>query len=298
MQDAAPLRQQRLDRFRIRLLHVGAETECRRDPPHPRQTQPAQQADQHPAAIEFEPALRELRRAGKRMVVVVQLLAAHDQPPRHQVGRGVGRLEIAVAAPVAEAVDDTGGPERDPRHLQRPDRDADHAEQAKADQRQQGRPRGRPARVEMAFDPVVGRADAVGRQVARIRGCLLVKIHAAPQDRTDAVHLRAVRVLGGLAFRVMLAVHGDPLPGHHARRQPAPETEDMRDGRMEIDAAVRLAAVQVQGDGGDRGLRHDHEVDQPGNPRCLGQSACRVGKQVRHGSLRSRPRRAEPHAFL
>ena len=76
-----------------------------------------------------------------------------------------------------------------------------------------------------------------------------------------------MRVLVGLAASVVLAVDGDPFLGPHAGGQPQPESEEMADQRVQIDGAVSLAAVQVQGDGGDRDLgqdERDEEVAPPG----------------------------------
>src|SRR5690606_41583162 len=49
---------------------------------------------------------RQLGRRGVGVVVVVQLFATDDQAPGRDVGGGVGRLEVAVAPPVAQAIDD------------------------------------------------------------------------------------------------------------------------------------------------------------------------------------------------
>src|SRR3546814_9649349 len=68
------------------------------------------------------------------MVVVVQLFAADPQAPWGEVGRGVVGFEIAIAPPVAEAVDHAGCPERDPQHLDCPHRHAGEAEQGEAEE--------------------------------------------------------------------------------------------------------------------------------------------------------------------
>jgi hypothetical protein len=61
-----------------------------------------------------------------------------------------------------------------------------------------------------------------------------------------------VRIFFGLALGVMLAMDRDPFLGHHASGKPRPETEKMRQQRMEIHATVRLAAMQIQGHGKNR----------------------------------------------
>jgi hypothetical protein len=55
----------------------------------------------------------------------------------------------------------------------------------------------------------------------------------------------------------MLAMDRHPLLGHHAGADPGPEAEDVREHGMKIDAAMRLAAMQVQGHRENRQLRDD-----------------------------------------
>jgi hypothetical protein len=68
-----------------------------------------------------------------------------------------------------------------------------------------------------------------------------------------------VRVFLGLALGVVLAVDRHPLAGDHRGGQPGPEAEHVRDRRVEIHAAMRLAAVQVQRDREDGQLGGDQE---------------------------------------
>ncbi len=49
----------------------------------------------------------------------------------------------------------------------------------------------------------------------------------------------------------------------------------MRDGRMEIEAAMRLAAMQEDGDRGDRDVREDERDDDVAPPGQLDQSVRR-----------------------
>ena len=44
---------------------------------------------------------------------------------------------------------------------------------------------------------------------------------------------------------MMLAVDGRPLLGYHARGQPQPETEKVADDGVEVQRAMRLAAMQI-----------------------------------------------------
>ena len=68
------------------------------------------------------------------MVVVVQLLAAEPDGDRRDVAALVLHVVVAIAERVADAVDDAGGPERDPEHLHAPDERAnEEAEQLDVD---------------------------------------------------------------------------------------------------------------------------------------------------------------------
>ncbi len=102
---------------------------------------------------------RQLGRRAVGVMVVVQLLAADDDAPGHDVAARVLAGEIAVAPVVADAVDDAGGGDRDPHHLHRPDRGADRPEQHDVDDQHQAAALPRVARIDVALDPVVGRAD-------------------------------------------------------------------------------------------------------------------------------------------
>src|SRR5690606_7388037 len=76
-----------------------------------------------------------------------------------------------------------------------------------------------------------------------------------------------------------------PLLRDHRGGQPRPEAEEVRDGRVEIHAAVRLAAVQVQGDGEDGDLGDDQQVKQHLPPAELEQAA---GEEIEERGHRER----------
>ncbi len=59
---------------------------------------------------------------------------------------------------------------------------------------------------------------------------------------------RAVRVVRGFAFGVVLAVDGGPLAGVHRRGQPQPETEEVLERRVQLQRAMRRVAMQVDRD--------------------------------------------------
>ncbi len=83
------------------------------------------------------------------------------------------------------------------------------------------------AGVEVALEPVVGRAVAVALDRLAVVRFLDVEEHAGPEHPVDAQDLRAVRVVGGFALGVVLAVDRCPLLGDHAGGQPQPEAEEM-----------------------------------------------------------------------
>src|SRR6185295_7926517 len=120
-------------------------------------------------------------------------------------------------------------------------------------------------RVDIALEPVVGRAMAVAYDRLPIAALPDVQEHSAPQNTMDAQHLRAVRILRGLALGMMLAMDRDPLFRHHARRQPQPEPEEMTHGRMQLERAMRLVAMKEyrDRDDGDVGQHHGRDDAAP-----------------------------------
>src|SRR5690242_17935946 len=86
-----------------------------------RQPEEREQAEIEPADVELVPLRLELRRAWVSVVVVVQLLAPEPDRDREDVPALVLYLEVAIADGVADAVDDSRRPERDPDHLHAPD---------------------------------------------------------------------------------------------------------------------------------------------------------------------------------
>src|SRR5207237_5098090 len=74
----------------------------------------------------------------------------------------------------------------------------------------------------------------------------------------------AVGIAGGLDLRVVLAVYRSPFLGHLAGRQPEPQAEEVRDERMQVKRTMRLAAVQINRDRGDRHMGHcEHRESDP-----------------------------------
>src|SRR5690606_34263046 len=92
-----------------------------------------------------------------------------------------------------------------------------------------------------------------------------------------------------LATRMVLAVNRHPLFGDHAGGQPQPETEKVRHGRMQIQAAMRLAAMQVQRHTQDSDVGHQQGEEDDLPPARLSQSASKKIEKPIHKT--SRPRR-------
>ena len=195
------------------------------------------------------------------MVVVVQFLAADQYAPWGHVGRGIGRLEVAVTPPVAQAVDDAGGPPGNPDHLHGPHHQARGAEQRQVQDQHHTHALPAVAGVEVAFDPVVRRAVPVLDHGLGVAALGTVQLHAREQQGLDATRLRAVRVFFSFALRMMLAVDGHKLLGHHARGQPQPTPKEMRHQRVQVQGAVRLGPVQEDGNGADRHVGRDQRVN-------------------------------------
>jgi hypothetical protein len=133
-------------------------------------------------------------------------------------------------------------------------------------------PKVRVRRIDVPLHPVVGRAPAVLLEVGLVGGRGPVEFGAFEEHLADAGDLRAVRILLGLAMGVVLAMHRDPFARDHAGADPVPETQEVRDGRVEIHPAMRLAAVQVQGDGENRELGGHQHVQQDREPAGVRQA--------------------------
>ena len=190
-------------------------------------------------------------------MVVVQFLATDQDAPGQDVRAGVLAGEVAVAPEMADAVDDAGGPERNPGDLHREDDHARYdAEQRNVDQSHDGQAGQRVTRIDVALHPVIGCAMAVALERILLERFLDVQEHAAPEHAIDAELLRAVRVFRCFAFGVMLAVHGRPFLRDHARGHPQPQPEEVARNRMQLQRTMRLATMQKYRDRNDGDVRH------------------------------------------
>ena len=197
----------------------------------------------------------------------------------HHVG-DFGNFE-ATADGMAEAVDHAGGAERHGQHLEGEHGDAAGPEQQHVDG-QRGVDADKAVAVQVVLEPVVGRAAAVLLDRGGIGSLHLVNFSAAPQDGAQAMDHRAVGIVLRLAERMVLAVHGHPLPGDHAGGHPDPQAEEMADGRMQVDGPVGLVTMQVE-----RHRGHGHLDRQEGDQGLLPaveaeQAIDMIGKKIQH----------------
>jgi hypothetical protein len=126
--------------------------------------------------------------------------------------------------------------------------------------------------VEMALDPVVGRAVAELPERLGVLGLFAVQLRALAHHGIQPARLRAVGIVLGFALGVVLAVDGHPLLGDHARAQPQPEPEEMRGHRPQVQRTMGLAAVQEDGDARNRDVGGDQGIQQQLPPRQLPQA--------------------------
>ncbi|KAG0162141.1 hypothetical protein DFQ30_003097 [Apophysomyces sp. BC1015] len=77
---------------------------------------------------------------------------------------------------------------------------------------------------------------------------------------------------------MVFAVDRRPLTGDHARGQPQPETEKVAGDRMQVQCAVRLVPMQVNGYADDRDVRHHQRVQHDLPPRPVQQA---MGNEIK-----------------
>ncbi|MDT4824996.1 hypothetical protein FQZ97_582640 [compost metagenome] len=228
---------------------------------HLGQAEDTEQLDPGPAHVELPLLHRELGGVRVGVMVVVQLFAADEDAPGHQVGGGVAAFEVAVADSMAQAIDNAGGPDGNPGHLHGPDGDAGSAEQRQVDQRHQHHAADGVAAVDVALHPVIRAVLAIDAQGFLVFRLDLVELGALAQDGPQALDHRAVGVVDGFALGVVLAVDGGPLAGVHGGGHPQPEAEEMLERRMELQRTVRRITVQIDGDADD-GDMGQHQGDR------------------------------------
>jgi len=150
-------------------------------------------------------------------------------------------------------------------HLHRPDRQPERAERDHVDHQHDRHPQHRAA-IDIALEPVVGRAVAIALQRVLVHGLGAVQLRTFPHHLADAARLRAMRVFLGFALGVVLAVDRRPLPGHHAGGQPQPEAEKVAGNRVQIERPMGLVTVQEDRHRGDRDVGENEGHDDVAPP--------------------------------
>jgi hypothetical protein len=145
----------------------------------------------------------------------------------------------------------------------------------------------------VTLDPVVRAALPYCSIEARVGARFLVQLDAAPENSADAL---ICGLCGSLGFDlgVMLAVDRAhslviiEVDSHVQKRK------NVRQHRMEVDGAMRLAAMQVQRHREDGDLGRDQEIDRKRAPAGLQQAA---GEEIEQEADMLAPARAPPPPF-
>jgi len=118
------------------------------------------------------------------------------------------------------------------------------------------------AAVEIALEPVVGCVTPIIGENLPITCRRDVELVTLQHDALQTEDHRAVGVSGPIRIRVVSAVDSNPFPGHRARAEPQPESEEVPQHRVQHETAMGLVAVKVQGDPEEHQLyRRDSECD-------------------------------------
>ena len=108
--------------------------------------------------------------------------------------------------------------------------------------------------VDIALQPVIRRTMAISFQGFQVLCFFPIELGSFSQHFADAKHLRTVGIGCSFALGVMLTMYCRPFLGHHAGSKPQPEAKEMAGQRMQLKRAMRLMAVQVYGDTGNRNM--------------------------------------------
>src|SRR5437588_8605721 len=184
----------RLQRLEIGVELGTVELQARRHLAHGCEAEHFQRAYVHPAYIELIPARRQLGRGTVGMMIVMELFAADQDAPRHDIAARVFAQEIAVAPVVSDAIDDARGRDGDPRHLNCPDGRPDRTEQREVDYQHEAAALPGKRRVDIALYPVIGRAEAVFLERFLILRFVALELRTLPEHLLDASGLRTVQI--------------------------------------------------------------------------------------------------------
>src|SRR5205085_11012476 len=160
---------------RAHLLDFGTSRSARPRVFDLREPEELQHPDVDPSDVKLEPPGGKACRLGVGVVVVVKLLAAKPDRDRGDVPALVLDLEIPVAKGVADTIDDSGGPERDPEHLDSPHkRTNEKAEEVDVDAEHQHDAEPVQTAEQVTLEPIVRCAFAVLLEHSRLSDRLAV----------------------------------------------------------------------------------------------------------------------------
>src|SRR5512144_1857432 len=148
---------------------------------------------------------------------------------------------------MADAVDDSSGPERNPHHLDAPyDRPNKEAEQVDVDTEHKDDAKRVPSGKHMPLEPVVRSSLSILLENSGLLNRLPIVEGTLEDDVPQSFEKRAVRIALTVSKSVMLSVTGNPLLRDDRRRQPQPQPHWQRSEIMQLHAAMCLRAMQKQ----------------------------------------------------
>jgi hypothetical protein len=219
------------------------------------------------------------------MVVVVQLLAADENAPRHNVRARVVRRPVAITEPVSETVDDTRCKEWNPQRLGKKNQAAGvNAEEKQIRSAHQDHSGTRVLRVDVPLQPIVRRTVSITPYSIRVVRFLDVEQNPAPQHAVDAEQLRAVRIAQTIPMGMVLPMDGNPFARDHPCREPDPQAEHVARHRVQLESAVRLMPVQKKRHTHDCHVRKAGGRDDVAPPPQVQQS--KIEKRLKIGHVR------------
>src|SRR5262245_5917282 len=158
---------------------------------------------------------------------------------------------------MAEAIDNASSKEWNPGHLNQPHSQTPSTKKEEIGDEGEGRTQQTERLVDSPFDHVVRRALSVLFDEGLVVRSGVVERGTPEHHAPDAINNRAVRILVGIDIRVMASVNRDPFARRHRRPDPQPESHEMFDRRVERNAAMGLATMQIEGDASRGDVRVD-----------------------------------------
>jgi hypothetical protein len=140
-------------------------------------------------------------------MIVVQFLPTDENSPGNNITAGVFRLKVAITPEVTYAVDDTGGKNGSPRHLNGPDGQSDGPKQNDIDDKHQRNTFAAVLVVNILLQPVVRGAMTISFQGFPVLGFRAVEFRPFSQNLPNSDNLRTVRIIDRFAFGMVLAMY-------------------------------------------------------------------------------------------